>query len=154
MSGRVFSRISSWLAIVGIYVKSCLGINDVSKQQESITNVTLPTPQSNSDDFYENMDQCSSNFVRTVAENDTDDVYISGRINLTHILKDQLKEITQDNVKQISKMRKAIERNEIRYKETENRAEKHYKEMKEEFRFQHHETKRRLDRLEKKTNSR
>ena len=104
--------------------------------------------------------ECSSKTIQgihdieAVVENLTDS---SSYFTILKDIKDQIEEIRQLNSNQFSEMRNTIENNKVQHQQqctdTEKRVEKIYKEIKDTITLQHRETRRRFERLEKKTNT-
>ena len=145
----------NWVAIVGIYLKTCLRRNKVSNQYEPPAEGDMPTCQTNWDGGSENTVQSNStpsSVSQTSVKKGTDIGNDSYFDTLEDALKYQLDEIKKDNLRQFSKMRKTIEKNEMKYRYqyeiTERTVERDLKEMKEAITIQHRDTKRRLERLE------
>ena len=129
----------------------------VSPQHRYNREEHFQTSHSNLDQFTANTDnlsQGSRSMGQSDLENDTDIADESSLTTLTDMLKDQLDEMKEANVRRFSKIQKTIERYELKYIQQNNDTEKNLREMKEAITFQHRETRRRLERLEKKTNSR
>ena len=145
----------SWIDTIVTYVKSRFHMNQVSNQQESETELHLQSSNPNYIECNEIEDtQGSRNGVDTTAECNKDIVNSPSITILKDILKAQLEDIQEINVKQFSQMTKIIEGNEMnhkeQYNETVKRVEEIYDELKEKISFQHRETSKRLELLENK----
>ena len=133
----------------------------MSNQDELICEESLQTSRLNLNNVNENTDdmyQRSLNVVQSMVGEESDIVTGSSFTIIKDILKDQLREIKKENVEQFTNMRKTIEKNEMKYKEqyieTEKRVEKICKGIQEAITSQRRETKKRFERLEKKSHSR
>ena len=153
--GIVIVRLLNWVTIVGIYLKTCLRRNKVSNQYESPAEGDIQPCQSNLDEGSEITVQSNPSPIsvsQTSLKNGTDIGNDSYFDTLEDALKYQLEEIKKDNLRQFSKMRKTIEKNEMKYRYqyeiTERTVERNLKEMNEAITVQHRETKRRLEKLE------
>ena len=155
--GLTIAGISSWVAVVGVNLRKRFRISRVSNQDELICEESLQTSRVNLADINENKDKMhkrSFNVDQSMMGNDSDIVSGSSLTILKDMLNEKLQEMKTENVKQLSKMRKAIEKNEMKYKETEKRVEKVCKDMQEAITSQRRETRKRFERLEKKSHSR
>ena len=120
-----------------------------------IANQSLRNPNELSTKTLPGMVVSSSDF-ETMSKNCTDRFSCSS-FALLKDMKDQLEEIQKMNSTQFGEMRKTIERNKVQYNKqymyTEKMVEKNYKDVQDAMKLQHRETRRRLERLENKTNS-
>ena len=100
-------------------------------------------------------DECSSETIQGIhnAETKVEDLTDTS----FKAIKDQIEEIRQLNLKQFSEIRTTIENTKVQHQQqctdTEKQVEKIYKEIKNTITLQHRETRRRFERLEKKTNT-
>ena len=177
MLGVAFTGIMSWTAIEGKYLdiprgrnnqhepdpeESCqvssaiVDVNNDKENNASITDSICEADQNQS--FSKSSTQIAESIKNdndgfTVVESPTETVTGIPRTSTFNVRKDMLHEsligISQKIEEMETQITKATEKNKEQCKQTE----KHMKEMKETIKLQHRETRRRLERLEKKTNS-
>ena len=175
--GSLIAWITSSVAIARIYLKKRLVTNEVLDMRDFGSDENVQVSQAEVIDKEANTNRCvnkslsatghtirsmheKAKFDEKMIDNDANFIHRSCIDSLRDTLESsldkvyqQLQEIKEKNASQSGQNSEHYKRTEERCKETEKIIEKKDKEMKEEIKLQHRETRRRLDKLEKKTSA-